>query len=196
MSCGKRLAKRSILGTRVCAPVEGQYYSGLIQGTKTSSVDIRETLYCVLFDNAFNGRKICFDYKAIQLIGPGFQSISIANLNKGQKIYITYNGREVSAIVDSHNVSTDEVFLTVDLSSNNCNHNSLITQTIQVKRRLDEVRLLESRKSARLQEMDTDYSRLAFEGQTDQMRRRTSSMSSSVSNSSMSSHIDVPNVQK
>jgi hypothetical protein len=196
MSCGKRLAKRSIIGTRVCAPIDGHYYSGLIEGTKTSSVDSRETLYCVRFDNLFNGRKISYDYRAIQLIGPGFESISIANLSKGQKIYITYNGREVSAIVDSHNLTTDDVFLTVDNSQNGFNHNSLINQTIQVRRRLEEVRLLESRKSARLQELDTDYSRLASDGQTDQIRRRTSSMSSSVSNSSMSSHIDVPNVQK
>jgi hypothetical protein len=193
MSCGKRLAKRSIIGTRVCAPIDGHYYSGLIESTKTSSVDSRETLYCVRFDNLFNGRRISYDYKALQLIGPGFQSISIANLNRGQKIFITYNGREVSGIVDSHNLTTDDVFLTID---NGFNHNSIINQTIQVRRRLDEVRLFESRKSARLQESDTDYSRLASDGQTDQIRRRTSSISSSVSNSSMSSHIDVPNVQK
>jgi hypothetical protein len=192
MSCGKRLAKRSIIGTRVCAPIDGHYYSGLIESTKTSSVDSRETLYCVRFDNLFNGRRISYDYKALQLIGPGFQSISIANLNRGQKIFITYNGREVSGIVDSHNLTTDDVFLTID---NGFNHNSIINQTIQVRRRLDEVRLFESRKSARLQESDTDYSRLASDGQTDQIRRRTSSISSSVSNSSMSSHIDVPNVQ-
>ena len=196
MSCGKRLAKRSILGTRVCAPLDKHYYSGIIKATKTSSVDTRDTLYSVLFDTVFNGKKVTLDYSAQQLIGPGFQSVSITNLNKGQKIYLTYNGREVSGVVDCH-VSNDEVFLTIDNTSNNCNQNSLINQTpIKVKRRLDEIRLLESRKSARLQEIDTDYSKVA-EGQTDPaIRRRTSSMSSSVSNSSMSSHIDVPIVQK
>jgi len=196
MSCGKRLAKRSILGTRVCAPLDKHYFSGIIKATKTSSVDTRETLYSVLFDNVFNGKKVTLDYSGKQLIGPGFQSVSIANLNKGQKIFLTYNGREVSGIVDSHHLSNDEVFLTIDNTSNNSNQNSIINQTsIKVKRRLEEIRLLESRKSARLQENDTDYSKIA-EGQTDPVRRRTSSMSSSVSNSSMSSHIDVPIVQK
>ncbi len=197
MSTGKRLAKRSILGTRVSAPFDGHYYSGIIQGTKTTNLDIRETLYCVLFDNKVNGRKILLDFKPAQLIGPGFQSITAANLNKGQKVYITHNGREVSGFVDCHNISTDEVFLTVDVSPNFYNNNnSLINQTIQVRRRLEEIRLSESRKSARLLELDTDYSRLACEGQTDQIRRRTNSMSSSVSSSSMSSHIDVPVIQK
>ena len=196
MSCGKRLAKRSILGTRVCAPLDKYYRSGIIKATKTSNVDTRDTLYSVLFDNVFNGKKVTLDYSAQQLIGPGFQSVSVTNLNKGQQIYLTYNGREVSGVVDCH-VSNDEVFLTIDNTSNNCNQNSLINQSpIKVKRRLEEIRLLESRKSARLQEIDTDYSKVA-EGQTENpIRRRTSSMSSSVSNSSMSSHIDVPIVQK
>lgn len=196
MSCGKRLAKRSILGTRVCAPLDKHYYSGIIKATKNSSVDTRDPLYSVLFDNVFNGKRVTLDYSAQQLIGPGFQSVSIANLNKGQRIYLTYNGREVSGTVDCHDLANDEVVLTLDNSSNNLNQNSLINQTsIKVKRRLDEIRLLESRKSARLQELDTDYSKLALDGQSDQVRRRTNSMSSSVSNSSMSSHIDVPNVQ-
>ena len=34
-------------------------------------------------------------------------------------------------------------------------------QLLQLVKRLDEVRLLESRKSARLQDVDVDYSRLA-----------------------------------
>ena len=192
MSCGKRLAKRSILGTRVCAPLDKHYFSGIIKATKTSSVDTRETLYAVLFDNVFNGKKVTLDYSGKQLIGPGFESVSIANLNKGQKIFLTYNGREVSGTVDSHDLSNDQVFLTIDNTSNNSNQNQT---SIKVNRRLEEIRLLESRKSARLQENDTDYSKIA-EGQTDPVRRRTSSMSSSVSNSSMSSHIDVPIVQK
>lgn len=37
-------------------------------------------------------------------------------------------------------------------------------QLVQFVKRLDEVRLLESRKSARLQDVDVDYSRLAEAG--------------------------------
>ena len=185
MSTGKRLAKRSIVGTRVCAPYDGLYFTGMIQNVKFPGIDSRETLYSVSLDHVINGRKITFEYRADELIGPGFQNITTAKLAKGQRVYITYNGREVSGIVDCHNDYTDEVFLTVDVT--NGHTNSLIVHPIQVRRRLDEMRLMESRKSARLLELDTDYSRLACEGQTDQIRHRTSSMSSSLSSSSMSS---------
>lgn len=182
---GKRLAKRSIVGTRVCAPYDGLYLTGIIQNIKSPGIDTRETLYSVVFDNAINGKKAIFDFRADELIGPGFHNISIAKLNKGQRVYITYNGREVSGVVDCHDEYTDEVLLTVDVSNGHCN--SLIVHPIQVRRRLEEMRLMESRKSARLLDWDTDYSRLACEGQTEQIRNRTSSMSSSLSSSSMSS---------
>jgi len=220
MSTGKRLAKRSILGTRVCAPAEdGRYLTGVIRDTKTS-MDGRETIYTVMIDvdktnpitttsssttttttptpiptsnNSSNNmttvaKKVCREYRGSELIGPGFESISIAKLSTGQRVYITYNGREVPGIVDYHNQYTEEVFLTVEVPNGQ--------PPVKVRRRLDDLRLMESRKSARLlqQEMDTDYSRFAIEGQTEPMnRRRTSSMSSSVSSSSCS--IDVPAVQ-
>lgn len=48
MSTGKRLAKRSILGSRVCAPTEeGIYMPGLIQATKTDCRN--ENIYTVSF---------------------------------------------------------------------------------------------------------------------------------------------------
>lgn len=54
---------------------------------------------------------------------------------------------------------------------------------MELKKRLDEVRLLESRKSARLADSDTDFARLADMG-TGSERKRASSHS-----------IDVPAVQ-
>lgn len=203
MSTGKRLAKRSIVGTRVSAAFDGHYYSGIIQGIKNvSPADNKDALYSVLFDNKINGRKVVLEFLAQDLIGPGFQSITNIALNRGQKVFITYNGREVSGFVDSHNIASDEVLLTVDLSSNFINSlnnnpnnnvfNSGVNQNIQVRRRLDECRLNESRKSARLLELDTDYSKLAGDH-----RGRTSSISSTISSSSIaSSHIDVPVPQK
>lgn len=200
MSTGKRLAKRSILGTRVSAPFDGHYYSGVIQNMKnTNPLDTNgPVLYSVMFDNKINNRKLVLDFKAQDLIGPGFQTIANVALNKGQKVFITYNGREVAGIVDQHDVVADQVFLTVDLSLGSPAIKDGLTTNqpsshIQVRRRLEECRLTESRKSARLLELDTDYSKLAQDG----YRGRTSSLSSTVSSSSVtSSNIDVPVTQK
>ncbi|XP_064480665.1 zinc finger protein 395-like [Ornithodoros turicata] len=169
MSTGKRLAKRSILGTRVCAPrLDGLHWPGVIQATKTDSDE--ENVYTVSFPNKTTG-----EYRGEELIGPGFQSISGLTLKSGQKVYATFNGREVSGTVVEHDVSRDEVVITISPSA----QNHQVSHKTEVRKRLDEVRLLESRKSARLQDLDTDYSRLA-EGQTE-LRRRTMSIDVPVS---------------
>lgn len=170
MSTGKRLAKRSILGTRVCAPrMDGLHWPGVIQATKTDLDD--ENIYTVSFPNKSTG-----EYRGEELIGPGFQSISGLQLKPGQKVYVTHNGREVSGTVIEHCLSRDEVLITINPSQQN--HH--ISHKAEVRKRLEEVRLLESRKSARLQDLDTDYSRLA-EGQTE-LRRRTMSIDVPASN--------------
>ncbi|KAK6633392.1 hypothetical protein RUM43_000960 [Polyplax serrata] len=143
MSTGKRLAKRSIIGTRVCAKwKDGIFYSGVIQEVHTpceNPWDVNvlqqtpETTYKVLFDgipiatalasiehniyNGFENTKIraVEDFTEYQLIGAGFQSLpgyhslTGATLQPGQKLYLTYNGREVSGIVLSHRAEEDEV---------------------------------------------------------------------------------------
>lgn len=211
MSTGKRLAKRSIIGTRICAPLEsGLFTPGVIQSTKCS-YDGRETIYSVLYDkpaNCCGGRiRNSSEYKASELVGPGFKTIGHGiHLISGQKVYITFNGREVSGFVLEHSLDTDQVFLTLEsIPHLNNNKDSLLLQKnneFKIKRKLEEVRLLESRKSARLLDLDTDYSRLFAYGnmdgqhqpndlhnssrQVEPIRRRTSSMSSS------NSSIDVP----
>lgn len=163
MSTGKRLAKRSILGTRVCAPYKnGRYKPGVIQATKTDNVG-RENLYCVLFED-----KSTDEFRSKDLVGPGFQNVTCVKLCEGQKVFVTFNGREVTGRVVSHSPPIDEVFLVVDPSQN-----SHVTQEIHLKKKLEEIRLMESRKSARLQDQDTDYSRLA-DGQTEPRRRAAS----------------------
>ena len=160
MSTTKRLGKRSILGTRVGAPFAGHYHSGVIQSFKNNNS--LDTLYSVMLDDfEINNGKLVLDFKAHDLIGPGFQTISNMVLNKGQKVFITYNGREVAAIVDLHHMATDDVFLTVDLSSAspNIKHYS----PIEVRRKLKECWLFKSRKSARLLP-NLDYSKLAKDG--------------------------------
>lgn len=117
MSTGKRLAKRSIIGTRVCAPGGDKlWYSGVIQKVKTPPT-VRDnncimltpdTKYTVRFDP---GQTVAGlrEYLGSQLIGPGFQNVISVILYAGQRIFITYNGRESAAEVLSHDIGKDEV---------------------------------------------------------------------------------------
>ncbi|XP_018496608.1 zinc finger protein 395 [Galendromus occidentalis] len=147
MSTGKRLAKRSILGSRVCAPTEeGIYMPGLIQATKTDCRN--ENIYTVSF---LHNKGMTGEYRGEQLIGAGFKSVVSGPLKTGQKVYVTLNGREVCGVVDQHYQQHEQVLISVHSGG----------QLLQLVKRLDEVRLLESRKSARLQDVDVDYSRLA-----------------------------------
>lgn len=156
----RRLAKRSIIGTRVCAPwTDGKYYPGVIQTTQTWPNG--EEVYTVSFDGGFN--------KVIQdrdLVGPGFQTIMSAKLNKGQKVFITYNGREISGTVEKHDVPEDNVTITMDLPT--------ATDDLQIDRKLEEVRLVPSRKSTRLQKQDTDYCKMADMPSGDSKKRAVS----------------------
>ncbi|XP_074041984.1 glucose transporter 4 enhancer factor [Leptinotarsa decemlineata] len=164
MSTGKRLAKRSIIGTRVCAPGEdGKFYSGVIQAVKTpanvsennNSINLTpNTRYTVRFDSRQGnlGRTTAEFYEQ-DLIGPGFQSVLGVELVGGQKCFVTHNGREICGEVCKHYAETDEVIIRIQPVG--------IEAPFEVQKRLEEVRLLESRKSARLADQDTDFARLA-----------------------------------
>uniref|UniRef100_A0A1B6CTT6 C2H2-type domain-containing protein n=1 Tax=Clastoptera arizonana TaxID=38151 RepID=A0A1B6CTT6_9HEMI len=171
MSTGKRLAKRSIIGTRVVAPSEdGLLHAGIIHAVKSPKDDgPTETKYSVRFDSS---RRVAV-YRDSELIGPGFQSVLSAILRPGQRVYLTYNGREVAGEVRFHDTSSDEVVVTIYPPGHE--------GQIELHKRLEEVRLLESRKSARLMDQDTDFARLADMAGD---RKRTSSHC-----------IDVPTVQ-
>lgn len=164
MSTGKRLAKRSIIGTRVCAPGEdGKYYSGVIQAVKTPASFLENnncinltpnTRYTVRFDARQGnlGRTSC-EFHESELIGPGFQSVLGLELVPGQKCFVTYNGRENSGEVLQHHAETDDVIIRIQPPGTEL--------SFELHKRLEEVRLLESRKSARLADQDTDFARLA-----------------------------------
>lgn len=122
MSTNKRLAKRSIVGTRVCAPGQNKlYYSGVIQKVKTQSIGIGDnncimltpdTKYMVRFDL---GQEMVGsnEYLGSELIGPGFRSVMNLHLTPRQRIFITYNGRESVAEVLSHDFVQDEVHVRI-----------------------------------------------------------------------------------
>lgn len=115
MSTGKRLAKRSIIGTRVAALGEdGLYYSGMIQAVKTPApfpennncINLTpNTRYTVRFDG---GKSTC-EYRDAELIGPGFRGMTGVRLQPGQRVFLTHNGREVRADVITHDHDTDEL---------------------------------------------------------------------------------------
>ena len=86
------------------------------------------------------------------MIGPGFNTITRAVLKNGQKVYITHNTRETTGTVISHDRECDDVLITVDLTEGG--------QT-EVIRKLEEIRLMESRKSSRLQNQDVHYNKMA-----------------------------------
>ncbi|XP_033227454.1 zinc finger protein 704-like isoform X2 [Belonocnema kinseyi] len=162
MSTGKRLAKRSIFGTKVCAPLEnGKYYCGSIFEVHTPGSNASgngmplttKTRFLVKFDDV-PGEDIVKlkEYQDREIIGPGFGSITNTKLVPGQKVYLTYNGREIHAEVTEHNVKTDEVHVVFAPSGQ---------ESMSLVKKLDEVRLLESRKSARLSNSDTNFAKLA-----------------------------------
>ncbi|KAI8764661.1 zinc finger protein 395, partial [Biomphalaria glabrata] len=146
----KRLAKRSIVGTRVSAlwPQDGRFYPGIIQSQLSEDTITSSGVYVVKFNDGH-----CLNVKSKLIIGHGFQPITSVTLKWGQKVFITLNGREVSGVVLRHSRETDEVVINVRTPSG---------ETFEASRRLEDVRLLESRKSARLVDQpDTDYSKLA-----------------------------------
>lgn len=131
MSTGKRLAKRSIIGMRVCAlsPDDGLYYPGRIHAVKTpdsprdnqNCINLTpNTRYSVRFDSnpAFGPtRRAVYEFSSSELIGDGFGNITDVKLKPGQKVYITNNGRETCGKVVVHDVTLDEV--TIEIQSAN-----------------------------------------------------------------------------
>ncbi|KAL8591775.1 hypothetical protein ACOMHN_032317 [Nucella lapillus] len=155
MSGVKRLAKRSIIGTRVCAlwPQDGRYHPGVIRAVAAEATPATDDLYTVHFDNGLDT-----NVTSKHIVGQGFQSSPLGRLKHDQKVFITLHGREVSGSVAHHDRRTEEVIIIIKQGSDE-------EQTIS--RKVDEVRLLESRKSARLVDQATDYSKLADRHRTD-----------------------------
>lgn len=147
MSTGKRLAKRSILGTRVAAPIsDGLYMTGIIQAVKTCEDPSLVNRFSVKFDD-LNSKA---EFLETDLVGPGFKPVTSIKLEAGQLVYVTHMQREMAGRVVRHDFDSQDVIIT--LNDGDC-------ETLLKK--IDEVRLLESRKSARLINSDTDFSKLA-----------------------------------
>ena len=137
----KRLAKRSILGTRVAVRGDdGKFYAGMIQATKTceeaesSSSSSRaesnrgggpvqtENRYSVRLD-ATRKVKECAES---EIIGPGFGSVAGNKLCAGQIVYVTHMNREVQGAVLHHGKESVVIQLLVS-----ANHHTLHHETLQ-----------------------------------------------------------------
>ena len=115
MSTGKRLAKRSILGTRVVAPGDdGRLYPGIIAAMKTpeggsssTSVSPNHPRYTVRFDE---NRKLKEFYEG-EIIGPGFSAVTSSKLRPKQKVWVTNANREMEGYVLHHRPNIDQVII-------------------------------------------------------------------------------------
>lgn len=115
MSTGKRLAKRSILGTRIVAPgQDGRFYPAVIQNVTQDRYSERApTRYTVRFDNS---RKLS-EFLETDLIGPGFSCVNtLTQLMAGQRVYLTHLGREMEGTIISHDTSIDQVLVNIAVS--------------------------------------------------------------------------------
>ena len=101
-------------------------------------------------------------------------TVSSIKMKQGQKVFVTYNGREIQGVVLRHDTLNDEILICARLNNGE-------NRDIEITRKLDDVRLIESRKSARLQDQDTDYSKLIEFPQPEAKKRAVSHV------------IDVPN---
>lgn len=132
MSTGKRLAKRSILGTRIVAPgQDGRFYPAVIQAVKNlhgsaaaadraAAHGERSRLparYTVRFDNS---RKLS-EFFETDLIGPGFGGVSgLQQLMAGQRVYLTHLGREMEGTIMSHDTAADQLVVNIAVSVTLC----------------------------------------------------------------------------
>jgi len=101
--------------------------------------------YSVRFDEP--GRRTT-EFLSKDIVGPGFKHVSQVQLEAGQPVFVTHNQREMKGKVVRHDFESQDVILQI-------NENETLLKKIE------DIRLLESRKSARLVNSDTDFSKLA-----------------------------------
>lgn len=110
MSTGKRLAKRSILGTRVAAPSgDGLYMTGIIQAVKTCEDPSLANRYSVRFDETSR----VTEFLETDLIGPGFNLVASVTLEAGQPVFLTHCQREMAGKVVRHDFDSQDVIITL-----------------------------------------------------------------------------------
>jgi len=149
MSTNKRIPKRSIIGSRVsvCCK-DGVWRIGVVTAMRSKEDGLMpmEKKFSVKLEV----NKAVDEFSENEVIGPGFLSaIPIGTeLIMGQHVFVTNNGREVEGKVNNHNMIQD----LVEVEAKDFGI---------IFKKLEDIRLMESRKSARLIHTDTDFSLLA-----------------------------------
>lgn len=89
----RRRPKNSLLGVRVSAPwKDGYFYSGVIEAVKSKPTG--ENTYTILFEDGYIA-----EVDEGEIVGPGFHAVSATALRNGQRVFISFKGREVAARV-------------------------------------------------------------------------------------------------
>eukprot|EP00096_Caligus_rogercresseyi_P010013 TRINITY_DN3518_c0_g1_i2.p1 TRINITY_DN3518_c0_g1~~TRINITY_DN3518_c0_g1_i2.p1 ORF type:complete len:400 (+),score=99.81 TRINITY_DN3518_c0_g1_i2:427-1626(+) len=146
MSSGKRIPKRSLLGSRVMAPRrdrDGLFHPGILQAQKGPDLFSSEK-FIIKFDED----SVCSSFLGKELMGPGFNPVQAIKLLPGQIVYVTQNQREIQGTVIRHDFQNQDVIINA-------------SEGEPLLKKIEDIRLIESRKSARLINSDTDFSKLA-----------------------------------
>jgi hypothetical protein len=110
--------------------------------------------------------------RAAEIIGAGFMPLTSDLLQPGQTVFITNNGREVKGVIsdscgDAIGLAGDELIVSV------CNEAAANGSSILVHRKVEDIRLIESRRSARLSECQQDTGLPEFSTAECSGKRRT-----------------------
>ncbi|XP_038665612.1 zinc finger protein 704 isoform X2 [Scyliorhinus canicula] len=169
----RRSAKRSILGSRVCAPSpagNGQLIPGVIQALKCQSQESggRCNFYTVMLEDGT--LREYPEEEIVVVVGPGFH-------NHGNKVQLkcreklNCNGRDTSSVLSLHDQSHTE------------NHQKVLEQQLPLVRKIEAMKILETKKISWIQDHEKDHMRHVAVV-SDQKRKV------------VSSNIDVPRARK
>ncbi|XP_072895935.1 zinc finger protein 704 isoform X3 [Hemitrygon akajei] len=159
----RRSAKRSILGSRVCAPSpagDGQLIPGVIQALKSENKECggRCNLYMVMLED---GTLREYPEEEIVVMGPGLHHhVSKVQMKCREKLYC--NGRDSSSVTPSCDQSHTE------------NHQKVLEQQLPLVRKIEAMKILETKKIGRIQDHDKDHVR-PIGAVSDQKRKVVSS---------------------
>jgi len=167
----RRPGKRSIVGSRVCArQVDGFFRPAVIKSIAAGGPWQDGDRYTVEFQDGSAKTSL----RSNEVVGAGFLPLTGDLLVPGQPVFITNNGREVRGVIVEKCAYAGSPSTTGDEFSVLLGGEGTIS-TLVVQRRVDEIRLIESRRSARLSESQQDaleaHSPIAFTTECSGKRR-------------------------
>lgn len=156
----RRPGKRSIVGSRVCArQTDGFFRPAVIKSIATGGPWQDGDRFTVEFQDGSSKSGL----RSNEIVGAGFMPLTSDLLLPGQPVFITNNGREVRGVIvekgaasspsSSPSAAGDELSVSISMDG-------ISSSVMIVQRRVDDVRLIESRRSARLSESQQDASEM------------------------------------